>query len=86
MQLVSVMASTCSPLQSRSAGSLLTVWQSSSWTQRNELVNQLAQLMQSISEEEAQRLPNKDPDVAGMHDKLYGLLNRCCCCKRLGGR
>lgn len=61
-------------------GSLMEVWQSSSWAQQTSLLNQLAKLMQNISETEAQDLPDKDPDVPGLHDSLYTLL-RCCCRK-----
>ena len=57
---------------------LMEAWQSSSWAQQAILVNELARLMQSISEAEAQDLPSKDPDVPGFHDNLYTLL-RCCC-------
>ena len=42
------------------------------------LLNQLAKLLQNIPEGEAQELPNKDPDVPGMHDKLYSMLTYCC--------
>lgn len=60
------------------AGSLLKEWQSSNWDQKTALLNQLAKLLQNIPEGEAQDLPNKDPDVPGMHDKLYGMLTYCC--------
>lgn len=62
------------------AGCLMEAWQSSSWAQQAILVNELARLMQSISEAEAQDLPNKDPDVPGFHDNLYTLLT--CCCRK----
>ena len=56
----------------------MQVWQAASWTQQNTLLDQLARIMQNITEQEAQDLPHKDPDVPGMHDKLYGMVATCC--------
>lgn len=60
------------------AGSLMEDWQKGSWTQQNALLDQLARVLQNITETEAQDLPHKDPDVPGMHDKLYGMVTTCC--------
>ena len=62
----------------RLAGCLMKAWQESSWQQQNALLDQMARLMQNISEQEAQELPHKDPDVPGIHDRLYGLTTTCC--------
>ena len=56
----------------------MKAWQESSWQQQNALLDQMARLMQNISEHEAQELPHKDPDVPGLHDRLYGLITTCC--------
>ncbi len=47
------------------ADTLMQAWiQSTTARQRRDLVSALAQMLQTISQVEAQALPDKDPDVA----------------------
>ena len=52
----------------------MTAWQSSNSRQQKDLIDELARVVQNISETDAQELPDKDPDVPGIHDKLHSLL------------
>ena len=65
------------------AGSLMEAWRKSDWQQQNALLDQMAKVLQNISEQEAQELPNKDPDVPGMLciAVMYNRQARCrgCC-------
>lgn len=58
------------------AGCIQAEWQHGDHTQRNKLLDQLVRVLQSMSEEEAQALPHKDP-VRGMYDKLCGMMVCC---------
>ena len=45
--------------------------------QRNLLLNQLVRVLQSIGEDEAQALPDKDPERPGVYDKLCSVMTCC---------
>ena len=59
------------------AGSIQAVWQQGDHKQRNLLLDQLVKVLQNVSEEEAQALPDKDPEVPGMYDKLCSMMVCC---------
>ena len=59
------------------AGCILEAWQHGDRMQRSKLLDQLVRVLQSISEEEAQALPDKDPERPGMYDRVCSLL-LCC--------
>ena len=58
------------------ADCILEAWQHGDDAQRSKLLDQLVRVLQSVSEEEAQALPDKDPEVPGMYDKLCRMLVR----------
>ena len=60
-----------------SSGSIQEEWQQGDHMQRNKLLNQLVRVLQNVSEEEAQALPDKDPETPGMYDKLCSLMVCC---------
>ena len=66
-------------------GSLMAAWQESNSHERGHLVTLITKTLQDISEEEAQALPIKDPESAGLHDKLSSFLDRCTGCLKLRG-
>jgi hypothetical protein len=55
----------------------MAAWQESNSHERGHLVTLITKTLQDISEEEAQALPIKDPESAGLHDKLSSFLDRC---------
>ncbi len=55
----------------------MAAWQVSNSHERGHLVALITKTLQDISEEEAQALPIKDPESAGLHDKLSSFLDRC---------
>ena len=59
------------------AGSIQAAWQQGGHMQRNLLLDQLVRVLQNVSEEEAQALPDKDPEVPGMYDKLCSMMVCC---------
>ena len=59
------------------AGSIEEAWRQGDRQQRNLLLNQLVRVLQSISEEEAQALPDKDPERPGLYDKLCSMMPCC---------
>ncbi len=59
------------------AGSLMAAWQESNSHERGHLLTLITKTLQDISEEEAQALPVKDPESAGLHDKLSSFFDRC---------
>lgn len=58
-------------------GSLMAAWQESNSHERGHLLTLITKTLQDISEEEAQALPIKDPESAGLHDKLSSFLDHC---------
>ncbi len=58
-------------------GSLMAAWQESNSHERGHLLTLITKTLQDISEEEAQALPIKDPESAGLHDKLSSFFDRC---------
>ncbi len=60
-----------------SEGSLMAAWQESNSHERGHLLTLITKTLQDISEEEAQALPIKDPESAGLHDKLSSFFDRC---------
>ncbi|KAL0052525.1 hypothetical protein WJX82_003404 [Trebouxia sp. C0006] len=58
-------------------GSLMAAWQESTSHERGHLLTLITKTLQDISKEEAQALPIKDPESAGLHDKLSSFLDRC---------
>ena len=56
----------------------METWNSANYSHQNALLDQLARVLQNVTEQEAQDLPNKDPDVPGMHSKLHGMMTICC--------
>ena len=59
------------------AASIQTSWQQVDRKQRVALLNQLVRKLQNISEEEAQAIPEKDPERPGLYDKMYSMLYCC---------
>lgn len=59
------------------AGSIQAAWRQGDHVQRNKLLDQLARVLQNVSEDEAQALPDKDPEVPGMYDKLCSMMVCC---------
>ncbi len=55
----------------------MAAWQESNSHERGHLLTLITKILQDISEEEAQALPIKDPESAGLHDKLSSFLDRC---------
>ena len=62
------------------AGSLLEAWQRSGHHQRGELVTLITKTLQDIPESDAQALPIKDPEPAGVHDRLSSMFEQCGAC------
>lgn len=64
------------------AGSLYKTWTQSNFKHQGMLVSEVAKMLQSISVDEAQALPYKDPETIGAHDRLCGCWKACtlCCC------
>ncbi|KAL3133727.1 hypothetical protein ABBQ32_008217 [Trebouxia sp. C0010 RCD-2024] len=60
-------------------GSIVAAWQQGDRKRRSLLLNQLVRVLQSISEEEAQALPDKDPERQGVYDKFCSMM-ACNCC------
>jgi len=59
------------------AASIQTSWQQADRKQRVALLNQLVRKLQNISEEEAQAIPDKDPERPGLYDKMCSMLYCC---------
>ena len=61
----------------------MEAWRKSDWKQQNALLDQMAKVLQNISEHEAQELPNKDPDVPGTHSArcIAGMYDRQARCR-----
>lgn len=59
------------------AGCIQAAWRQGDHVQRNKLLDQLARVLQNVSEDEAQALPDKDPEVPGMYDKLCSMMVCC---------
>ena len=59
------------------AGSIQAAWGQGNHVQCNKLLDQLARQLQNVSEDEAQALPDKDPEVPGMYDKLCSMMVCC---------
>ncbi len=55
----------------------MAAWQESNSHERGHLLTLITKTLQDISEEEAQALPIKDPELAGLHDKLSSFFDRC---------
>lgn len=55
----------------------MVAWQESKSHERGHLLTLITKTLQDISEEEAQALPIKDPESAGLHDKLSSFLDHC---------
>ncbi|KAL0049266.1 hypothetical protein WJX82_010048 [Trebouxia sp. C0006] len=55
------------------SGSLLETWTQSNFKHQGMIVSQLAKVLQSIPTEEAQALPDKDPETIGINDRLLQL-------------
>ena len=65
------------------AGSLYKTWTQSNFKHQALLVSELAKVLQSITAEEAEALPDKDPETIGFHDRLCGFWKACSqCCSR----
>ncbi|DBA85897.1 TPA: hypothetical protein ACH3X1_005442 [Trebouxia sp. C0004] len=64
-------------------GSLMAAWQESNSHERGHLLTLITKTLQDISEEEAQALPIKDPESAGLHAKLSSFFDRCTGCMKL---
>ncbi len=60
------------------AGSLMQSWTQSNFKHQAMLITQLAKILQSLSTEEAQSLPNKDAETPGVHDRLCMCWNVFC--------
>lgn len=58
----------------------MKTWQQSNWKHQAIIITQLCRVLQSISEEEAQALPLKDPETGGLHDKLCSMCHACVTC------
>ncbi len=56
------------------AGSILAFWQQADRRQRVILLNQLVRKLQNIPEEEAQAIPDKDPERPGVYDRMCSML------------
>ena len=54
----------------------MEAWQSGNHHERGELVSLITKTLQDIPEEEAQALPNKDPEPVGLHDKMSSMFDR----------
>ena len=54
----------------------MEAWQLSNHYERGELVSLITRTLQDIPEEEAQALPNKDPEPVGWHDKMNSMFDR----------
>ncbi len=59
------------------AASIQASWQQADRKQRVALLNQLVRKLQNISEEEAQAIPDKDPERPGFYDKMCSMLYCC---------
>ena len=55
----------------------MAAWQESTSHERGHLLTLITKTLQDISKEEAQALPIKDPESAGLHGKLSSFLDRC---------
>lgn len=59
----------------------MTEWERSKGSaNRYQLLTELCQTLQNVSEEEAQALPDKDVEIPGLRDILYRLLRHVQCC------
>ena len=63
------------------SGSLMQTWQQGNWKHQGMIITELCRVLQSISEEDAQALPLKDPETGGFQDKLCSMCHACghCC-------
>lgn len=57
--------------------SIQAIWQQGNRKQRVALLDQLVRVLQSISEEEAQAIPDKDPERPGLYDQICNTLYCC---------
>lgn len=58
-------------------GCILDAWQQGDRMQRSKLLDQLVRVLQSVSEEEAQALPDKDPERRSLYDRVCTLMVCC---------
>ena len=60
-----------------STGCVLEAWQHGDRAQRHKLLDQLVRVLQNVTEEEAQALPDKDPERPGVYDRVCNVMVCC---------